>query len=147
MKMMFMVNAAEINLEEIQLGQLAQTNGTTAAIIELGKMMEAEHTKLLKELTEIAKQKLIDLPTATSEKAQKTYKEYSDNSSTDFDKKYCELLVKEHKNAIELFEKVSTESTDVDIIEWANAALPILKTNLDYALAFSTAIRIKYMYS
>jgi hypothetical protein len=53
----FLVNVAEINLEEISLGQLAQKNGNTADIKELGKMMEAGHTKSLNELTSISKRK------------------------------------------------------------------------------------------
>lgn len=50
----FLVNAAKINLEEIQLGQLAQTQGSTAHVKELGKMMETEHTQALGDLKEFA---------------------------------------------------------------------------------------------
>jgi putative membrane protein len=63
----FLVNAAEINLEEISLGQLAQKNGNTADLKELGKMMEAGHTKSLTELTLLAKEKLITIPTSSTE--------------------------------------------------------------------------------
>jgi putative membrane protein len=101
----FLVNATEINLEEIQLGQLAQKNGTTTDVRELGRMMEAEHTKSLRGITELARQKQITLPTSPSDKAEEAYKDLSNNSSTDFDKKYCKMMVNEHKDAIALFEK------------------------------------------
>ena len=42
-----LVNAAEINLEEIQLGQLAQKYSLNADVKSLGKMMETEHAKKL----------------------------------------------------------------------------------------------------
>src|SRR4051812_40051596 len=41
----FLVKAAEINLEEIQLGQLAQEKATLTDVKELGKMMEQSHKK------------------------------------------------------------------------------------------------------
>jgi len=43
----FLVRAAEIDLEEIQVGQLAQKKSTMIDVQELGKMMETEHTKSL----------------------------------------------------------------------------------------------------
>ncbi|MCH6201869.1 DUF4142 domain-containing protein [Aquiflexum sp. LQ15W] len=46
----FLMAAAEIQLEEISLGKLAQEKGTTPHVKELGKMMEVSHTKTLAEL-------------------------------------------------------------------------------------------------
>src|SRR6187399_928333 len=41
----FLVNAAEINLMEIQLGNLAADRGSMAEVKDLGKMMADAHTK------------------------------------------------------------------------------------------------------
>lgn len=43
----FLVAAAGINLEEIQLGKLAQTNSANSDVKALGAMMESEHSKVL----------------------------------------------------------------------------------------------------
>lgn len=130
----FLVNAAEINLEEISLGQLAQKNGNTADLKELGKMMEAGHTKSLTELTLLAQQKLITIPTSSTNDAQESHKKMDKKSLENFDKEYCDKMVKSHKDAISLFEKASTESTDSDIKAWATLTLQELRTHLDHAL-------------
>ncbi len=130
----FLVNASEISLEEISLGQLAQKKGNTTDIKELGKMMEAEHTKSLTELTSLAKQKLITIPTSLTDDAQKAYEKMEKESMKTFDEKYCDKMVEEHKDAIKLFEKASTDASDSDIKVWTTSTLQELRTHLDHAL-------------
>ncbi len=130
----FLVNAAEINLEEIQLAELAEHNSNVTEVKNLGKMMEEEHSKCLSDLAGLAKKKSITIPTSATEKAQNTYKDLSKKTGLDFDKKYCDMMVSGHKDAIALFEKASTESVDADIKEWALATLPTLRTHLDHAI-------------
>ena len=130
----FLVNAAEINLEEILLGKLAQHNSTVIDIRELEKMMEVEHTKCLNDLTNLANEKSISIPTSATDNAEDAYKKLSDKSGNDFNKAYCDMMVKGHKDAIEMFEKESLKSNDTDIKEWAIATLPDLRRHLDHAI-------------
>jgi putative membrane protein len=130
----FLVNAAEINREEISLGQLAQQSGRSTLVKELGKMMEDAHTKSLAELTALAKSKNITLPDAQTEDGLDAYKKLNDKSGNDFDEAYSDMMVKGHKDAISLFENASTESADMDIRAWATATLPDLRTHLDHSL-------------
>ena len=130
----FLVNAAEISLQEIKLGQLAQLNSTKADVKEMGKMMENAHTKSLADLKALAMKKSITIPTAPTDDAEEAYKKLSPDKGTKFDKEYSDMMVKGHKDAIETFEKASTDATDADIKQWAAAALPTLRTHLDYAM-------------
>jgi putative membrane protein len=130
----FLVNAAEINMEEISLGQLAQHKGSTNHVKELGKMMEESHTKSMAELTALAQTKSISLPTSQTDNVKEAYKNLNEKSGNDFGKEYSSMMVNGHKKAIELFEKASTECTDPEIKAWAAATLPILRTHLDQAM-------------
>jgi len=130
----FLVNAAEINMKEILLGQLAQQIGTTAHVKELGKMMEDAHKKSLDELTALAKSKMITLPATSTDNVQVAYKSLNEKSGSDFDKAYADMMVSEHKDAISIFEIASTESSDTAIRNWATAALPGLRKHLDSAM-------------
>ena len=56
----FLVEVAEINLEEIQLGQLAQSKSTKKEVKDLAKMMEDGHSKSLDQLKELATKKHLD---------------------------------------------------------------------------------------
>lgn len=130
----FLVNAAEINLEEIQLGQLAQQKGGTMHVKELGKMMEDAHTKSLNDLRALATSKMITIPTSPTENAQEAYKKLNEKSGNDFDKAYADMMVSEHKDAIAAFEKASTDGNDSDIKNWATVSLPNLRTHLDQSI-------------
>lgn len=130
----FLVNAAEISLMEIQLGQLASTNGMMDQVKEMGKMMENDHTKSLNELKDLAAKKSITIPTTLTDDGQSSYKKISDRSGKDFDKEYCDMMVNGHKEAIDKFEKASTDATDPDIRQWASSTLPALRSHLDHAM-------------
>ena len=130
----FLVDAAEINLEEIQLGQLAQSNSSMTEVKDLGKMMETEHASALKDLQALAAKKQISLPASLTNDGQDAYKKLNDKKGMDFDKKYCDMMVKGHKDAIDKFEKASTDATDADIKTWATSMLPALRNHLDHSM-------------
>lgn len=102
-------------MEEIKLGKLAQEKGRMSHVKELGKKMEVDHTKSLSDLKALAKSKNISLPTSTTDDANDDFKSLNEKSGNDFDKAYIEMMVDDHKDAIEIFEKASTDSDDFDI--------------------------------
>lgn len=130
----FLVNAAEINLEEVQLGILAQQRSKTKIVVDLGKMMEDSHNESMIQLKELAVKKIVTIPSTPTDNAKESYKNLDAKTGKDFDNAYCSLMVDGHTNAITLFEKASTESSDSDIKAWALATLPLLRTHLDNAI-------------
>ncbi len=129
----FLVDAAEINMEEIRLGQLAQQMGTTPYIKDLGKMMESAHKKSYDDLTALAYRKNIAIPSAPTDNAQKDYLDLSAKTGNDFDKAYADLMVSKHQDAIDLFEKASADCNDTEIKNWASVSLPDLRTHLNHS--------------
>ncbi|HZV44673.1 MAG TPA: DUF4142 domain-containing protein [Saprospiraceae bacterium] len=130
----FLVDADEIHMMEIQLGQLAQKKSSSADIKELGRSMEEQYHDSHTRLIALAKQKLVTLPTITTKKAQAAYDKLNEKSDMQFDKAYCNLMVSEHKEAVAKFEKASENSKDHDIKVWALATLPLIKVHLDRAI-------------
>jgi putative membrane protein len=130
----FLVNAAEINMKQIQLGQLAQQKGSTTHVKELGKRMEDAYTKSQKNLTALARKKSITIPTSPTDDAQDAYTELDKKSGSDFDKAYADKMVSHHEDAIKTFEDATKERHDIDINNWAIAALPDLRTNLNHSI-------------
>ncbi|HYD91858.1 MAG TPA: DUF4142 domain-containing protein [Flavobacterium sp.] len=129
----FLMDAAEINYEEIQLSQLALQKGTSADVKTLAQMMVDEHTKALSDLTALAGRKAIAIPTAPTQKVQDAYNNLNNKSGMDFDKEYCDRMVKGHKDAIDKFENASNNAMDAEIKSWAAASLPTLRNHLTHA--------------
>lgn len=130
----FLVNAAEIHLKHIHLGQLAQSKGKSEHVKELSKKLERDHTESLTDLAEIAKSKNISIPSLPKDNSTDAYKNLSYKSGNDFDKAYSDMMVKGHKDAIETFEDASNDCTDEDIRKWAVISLPYLRKHLDHSI-------------
>ena len=131
----FLVNAASINMEEIQLGELAQQQAATQEIRDLGKMMVDDHKKCLSETQALAASKSITLPSSLTKEGQDDYDKLMKETGTDFDKKYANMMVDGHKDAISKFEKASTDAQDGDIRNFASKTLPQLRAHLDHSMS------------
>ena len=130
----FLVDASEVNLKGILLGQLAQERGGSAHVRELGLMLEGEHIKMQKELTLLAKSKSITIPTAPTNVAQEKHTMLKKKSGDDFDIAYADMMVKKHQDVIEVFEDASENCDDEAIKEWAKQSLPVLQKHLKHSI-------------
>jgi predicted outer membrane protein len=131
----FIIDAAAGNWTEIQFAQLAQNNAVATEVKSLGRIMEEKHAAFLTGLQELATKKHIELPPTTlSDSALETYKVFFRKTGADFDTAYCELVVNSYREAINRFEKATSTATDYDTRYWARSMLPLLQTNLDYAV-------------
>lgn len=131
----FLIDVAEINLEEIKMGQLAQQNSSSNSIKEMGKMMEDAHTKSYNDLTVLAQDKIVTIPTTMNENGNAYYEKMREKKGADFDKEYNEIMIADHKRAIELFERTAQESRDEDVRQFATKTLPVLQSHLNSASA------------
>lgn len=138
----FLVNATEIYMNEIKLGQLAQQKSTMADVKALGNLIETDHTKGLDELTALAMQKKITIPTSLTENGMDAHKKLNDMSAKDFDKAYCDMMVNGHKDAMDVFKKASEECSDADIKAWATGKLSSLQIHHDKSMACQTKLDI-----
>jgi putative membrane protein len=130
----FLSRAAEINLEGISLGKLAQKRGITEDVKDLGKILEYVHSKSLKDLDALAKMKLIAIPYEDTFNIQKALLDLNNKLKAEFDRAYCDAMVMSHRHAIIIFEKAAKESDDADIKKWAAELLPILHTFFEHSL-------------
>ena len=130
----FLIDAAEICVEEIKFAQLAQKKSINIDIQEFGKILEDAYTKVLNELIPLAKSKSVAIPTELTDKSQQTYNQLLATPVNYFNKTYCDIAVIRHQEAGAKFQKVFTESTDEDIRRWALSKLPELRRHLEFAL-------------
>jgi putative membrane protein len=126
----FAVEAANGGLLEVQLGTLAVTKASSPRVKQFGQMMVEDHTKANNELKALAQKKNMTLPTVMGDKHQRKYDNFAEKTGSDFDKAYMELIVEEHKEDINQFEKQAKEGNDPELKAWASAKLPTLQQHL-----------------
>lgn len=137
----FAVAAADGGMLEVQLGQLAQTNGSSAQVKQLGQMMVDDHSKANEELKATAAQKNITLPTTLSENSQKKYDDLSKKNGADFDKAYADMMVDDHEKDIDEFKKEASDGKDADLKNWAAGKVPVLEHHLEMAKSTKDAVK------
>lgn len=131
---LFIKQAAEISLEEIRLGDLAMMRCLSKEGRELGQMLVLEHSNSLNSLTELAKKKNVEVPSAATDQAIAAFEKLNKNSGIEFDKAYCSMMVGLHNDAIQLTETEINSTSDIEIKKWANTNLLALKMHLDHIL-------------
>lgn len=137
----FVVDAVDANMLEVQLGEMALKNALSPEVKKLAQRMIDDHGKAEKELYDIAKTKNITIPPVLSNKSQRKYDELVKKTGYDFDRAYSEQMVKDHKDAIELFQKENDKGRDAEIKAWAAAKLSTLQEHLH--MAETTDIDVK----
>ena len=129
----FAIEAADAGMMEVQAGTLALTKGSSAKVKEFAKMMVDDHTKANEELETLATGKNITLPSSISDKHKRKYDDLAEKSGTEFDKAYVELMVKDHKDAVDMFKKAADDCEDQQIKSWAAEKIPTLEHHLSTA--------------
>jgi putative membrane protein len=126
-----LVDAAEFDLEQRELGKLAQSRGVSAAVKDLGKMMEKHHNDAFAQLSTLAKEKQISIPTAITEDGQKEYDRLSKVDVKNFDKEYLDHVYKEHHDAIDDFTQDAQATKSVEIKAYLESMISTLKNHHD----------------
>jgi putative membrane protein len=131
----FAVAAADGGMLEVQLGELAVSQASSATVKKFGQSMIDDHSKANEELKSLAAQKNITLPSTLSDKNQKRYDELAGKSGVEFDKAYAKFMVEDHKEDIDEFKKEADKGNDPDLKSWASGKVPVLEHHLSMAEA------------
>ncbi|ASZ15005.1 DUF4142 domain-containing protein [Chitinophaga pendula] len=137
----FAIKAASGGMMEVALGKLAQEKGMNQRVKDFGAMMDRDHTKANDELKNLAAAKNITLPATAGEDHQKHIDNLSKKNGKDFDKDYIKMMVDDHKEDIDLFEKAAKDAQDPEIKAFAENTLPTLRAHLDSAKAVWEVIK------
>ena len=129
----FMMKAAQGGMAEVEMGQLAATNGSASCVKQFGNRMVTDHSKANDEAKQLASEKNITLPTTTSAKDQSTHTKLSSKNGAEFDKAYMSDMIKDHQTDINEFQHEASSGMDPDVKAWASKTLPTLQEHLRMA--------------
>ncbi len=93
---MFLKNAAQGNMAEVKLAQLALTKTSSEDVKDFAQKMVDDHTKLQENMKPFVEQAGVTPPTDVSAKDKMLDKKLSALSGDTFDKQYITAMVKDH---------------------------------------------------
>jgi len=129
----FAKKATASGLAEVNLSNLAVKNASDAAVKKFAAHMIKDHTKANKELIALANKKKVSVATSMDAEHQTLEKKLIKLKGAEFDRAYMAGQVKDHKEAVSLFEKEAKDGTDEDFRAWAKKTLPTLREHLKMA--------------
>jgi putative membrane protein len=110
---MFLRHAAEGNIAEVKLGQLAAQKAGSDDVKAFGQKMVDDHTRLNTEIAQVADSMGVMLPKSMDKDDQAEYDKLNALSGDAFDTEYLTFMVKDHHKDLHAF-RLEAASRTVD---------------------------------
>ncbi|PTX96789.1 hypothetical protein DB345_06300 [Spartobacteria bacterium LR76] len=129
----FAQKIAMVDLLEIQLGKVAQTNASLPATKKFGAYMVASHTEINARLAKVAAECGIPLPTQLDAPSQATLQKLSALKGPAFDKTYIPAMVAGHTQVLAMVKSFASTCPNPQMKKFAEKITPILAKHLSAA--------------
>lgn len=126
----FLVKAADGGLAEVAAGKIGEEKAVSKGVKDFAGQMVKDHNAVNDEVKSLASKLNITLPGAPGEDHQKSIADLGGKKATAFDKDFIDMMVKDHKNTIDLFKDASDDDIDADVKAFVNATIPRLEAHL-----------------
>ncbi len=129
----FAEKAAQGNMAEVRLGDLAQKKAESPDVKAFGKRMMEDHTRLNHDLQAVAGPSGVTMPTTPGAKEQEQYNRLSQLSGAAFDHAYMRDMLADHRADISAFRREADDGTNPEMKAYAAKSLPVLEEHLKLA--------------
>jgi putative membrane protein len=117
---MFVKNAMEGGLAEVQLAQLTLQKSSNDQVKQFAQKMIDDHTKLNEQMKPVARQLGVQAPTQISKKDSKAIAKMQGLSGSAYDQAYIQDMVKDHKKDLSDFQMEASSGSDPTVKDAAN---------------------------
>lgn len=108
----FLATAAQSDVNEIKLGQLAEQKATNPAVKAFARKMVTEHKQMSASMKPFVQAWGVTPPVDLDDDHKDVYKKLSGLSGADFDKEYISQMVSDHSKALDAFTKEAKDTQD-----------------------------------
>jgi len=121
------------NQMEIEAGKLAQEKGTSKEVKAYGKALVRDHTAADKKVQATAKQLKVELPKEMPPMNDAKMEEAKAATGADFDKKFAEAMLEDHKKDVEEASEARDKTTNPKLKKLLAGLVPTLEKHRDTA--------------
>lgn len=130
---MFVKKAAQGNLAEVQLGQLALQKSSSPQVKQFAQRMIDDHSKAEDQLKQVASQDNVTLPDSPNAQQKATKDRLEKLSGSQFDRAYMRDMVTDHTKDVSEFKMEAKNAKDPAVKNFASQTAPILESHLKEA--------------
>ncbi len=132
----FLDTAAQTDMVEAHLGNLAQDAASSQAVKDYGRMLVSDHTQDFQKLQTLAQQTGLTMPTAIDTEHNKSLiAPLHKLKGKAFDHTYIQDMIAGHTAAIALYKKEAHDATNPAVRTYAQDTIATLEKHLDAAKA------------
>jgi len=131
----FLNFAAQTDMVEANLGQLAETVSDSQPVKDYAQMLVTDHTGDYKQLYNLAVQANLNLPHAIDAEHNKAIGPFYKLKGKAFDHRYIQEMIAGHTKAIEIYKKEAQDAQNATVRAYAAQAVATLEKHLDGAKA------------
>jgi putative membrane protein len=132
--------AAQTDMVEANLGQLAGSAASSQPVKDYGQMLATDHTKDFNQLYDIAHQANLNMPNAIDAEHNKAMIDpFQKLNGAAFDRRYVHEMIAGHTKAIAAYKKEAADAQNPALKSYAEQALPTLQKHLDGAKVLEKA--------
>jgi putative membrane protein len=136
----FIIQASIGNLQEIAMGRLAAAQAVNPEVKAFAQRMVTDHSKAEAQLMQLIKSRGFQIPQAATDTPPDDLM-LKNTPPKDFDRMYVHMMVPDHRETIQLFEKYGITGKDPDVKAFAQQTLPVLKEHLAAITAIDNSMK------
>jgi putative membrane protein len=130
----FIDMAAQTDMVEANLGQLAQTAASSQQVKDYAQMLVTDHTADFGQLHNLAQQANLTVPDAIDPAHDKAMIDpFQKLKGEAFDRKYVQEMIAGHTKAIAIYKKEAADAQNSSVKSYAEQTLPTLEKHLSGA--------------
>jgi putative membrane protein len=126
----FMMQVANSNLAEIELGQVAATRASKDSVKMFGTMMVTDHSMAQHQLDSIANQRKVDLPDVPDQAHRTLRDTLMKRTGRQFDTTYMGSQVRDHQMTLSILQSMMNTANDAALRNYATQAIPKVQMHL-----------------
>ncbi|MCX4470924.1 DUF4142 domain-containing protein [Micromonospora sp. NBC_01655] len=132
----------QVNLTEIETGNLAQQKGQNQQVKDLGAQFVTDHTQLDQTVQSTAQQLNVQLPNAPNADQQQVVDRLKNLSGAEFDKAWVTAELAGHVQAIQATQTEISQGSEQSVVQLAQNALPVLQAHYDALVALAQTLGV-----
>ena len=129
----FLIKLASCHNAEIEISKLADKRSASSPVKDFASVLIKDHHAAYEKLGTLLKTRKLGVVTGLEKETRAELKRLGALEGNDFDRAYLQSTIKEHKNAISMFENQVKNGKEQDIRSHAQEMLPDLRKHLSKA--------------
>jgi len=136
----FVSKVASAGMAEVELGKIAVEKASNPEVKKFAQRMVDDHSKANDELKTLAANKHMTLPDGPGPQLKAMQDRLSNASGAAFDRAYMQMMIADHRQALNDFRLAAKAAKDADVKGWAAKTLPTIEEHVKLAQTTNTAV-------